>query len=89
MTLSPSLPLVAGCTLHFEPRSPAETYPGDWRPGTFVLDDNGTRMEVATPAAPLAHLTGQINLSDAGQDDGDLYSEFELADFDTDSEGGA
>ncbi|MCX4681629.1 hypothetical protein OG413_41240 [Streptomyces sp. NBC_01433] len=87
-----SLPLVAGCTLHFEPRSPAEAemYPDDWRYATFVLDDNGTRAAVATPAALLAHLTGQNNLLDTGLDDDDpyAYDAFELADFDADSDGG-
>ncbi|MER5615989.1 hypothetical protein [Streptomyces sp. NPDC002215] len=86
-----SLPLVAGRTLHFEPRSPAETdmYPGDWRNATFVLDDNGTRIAVATPADLLAHLTGQINLLDTGLDDDDPYDAFELAEVDADPDGGA
>ncbi|MGC5263933.1 hypothetical protein ACPXCO_23230 [Streptomyces cyaneofuscatus] len=83
-----SLPLVAGCTLHFEPHNPAETdlYP-EWRQSAFVLDDNGTRIEVATPAALLAHLTGRIDLSNAG--DGGPYGELAFADFDAGAEGGA
>jgi hypothetical protein len=57
-----SLPLIAGCTLYYEPRSPAATYPGDWRRATFVLDDNGRRIEVATPAELLAYLNGPVCL---------------------------
>ncbi|MCQ1580416.1 hypothetical protein [Streptomyces parvus] len=57
-----SLRLIDGCTLYYEPRSPAATYPGDWRRATFVLDDNGTRTEVATPAELLAYLNGPVCL---------------------------
>lgn len=68
-----SLPLVAGCTLRFEPRTPED--PGDWSRVIFVLDNNGTRVEVDTPAALLAHFSGQGDLSDLAQDDADLYDE--------------
>ncbi|MET8816531.1 hypothetical protein ABZW47_31600 [Streptomyces sp. NPDC004549] len=83
-----SLPLIGGCTLRFEPPSPAETdlYPGDWHHATFVLDDNGARIEVATPADLLAHLTGQTSLLATGLDDSDPYGELE---FDADVGGGA
>ncbi|MFC8023007.1 hypothetical protein [[Kitasatospora] papulosa] len=64
-----SLPLIAGCTLHYEPRLPAATYPGDWRRATFVLDDNGTCIEVATPAELLTYLNSPVCLCSVEADD--------------------
>lgn len=62
-----SLPLVAGCTLYFEPRTADD---GSWRDASFVLDDNGTRIKVRTPAALHKHLTGQTDADEL--DDADL-----------------
>jgi hypothetical protein len=84
-----SLPLVAGCTLRFEPHTCAEidADPGDWRHGPFVLDDNGARAEVVTPAELLAHLNGGISLFEVDPH-GDLpCCQLESADVTGDSNG--
>ncbi|MCZ1012068.1 hypothetical protein [Streptomyces lydicus] len=66
-----SLALMVGRTLHFEP---VITEAGDWCRPDFILDNNGTRIEVATPADLLAHLTGLHELSEP--DPADPYDEF-------------
>ncbi|WP_435058012.1 hypothetical protein [Streptomyces sp. bgisy060] len=79
-----SLPLVAGCTLYFESRTADD---GSWRDASFVLDDNGTRTEVRTPAALLKHLTGQTDADEL--DDPDLYEEYSCDGFTVDADDGA
>ncbi|MFJ5952600.1 hypothetical protein [Streptomyces noursei] len=81
-----SLPLVAGCTLHFEPQTEVD---GSWCHAAFVLDDNGTRIEVSTPAVLLRHLTGQFQDAEVDEvDDADLYQEFAYDGFAVDADDG-
>ncbi|MFI5864749.1 hypothetical protein [Streptomyces sp. NPDC051546] len=78
-----SLPLVDGCTLRFEPDTANDS---SWHNAPFILDDNGTRIEVSTPAALLRHLTGHPDADEA--DDTDLHEEYGREAFAVDADDG-